>query len=82
MDDEPHGTVIKSMIDRFRHGQPLSRSDREHLKAEGAVSPAAFWWRADNGTPARPHNPVGVVRGSDPHNRYVARHGPRFLPRW
>ncbi len=40
-----HGTVIKSMVERFRYGSPLSRAERAKLRETGSASD--FWWKKE-----------------------------------
>jgi hypothetical protein len=44
-----HGTVIKSMVERFRYGSPLSRGERAKLRDAGNAS--EFWWKKEGGVP-------------------------------
>lgn len=44
-----HGTVIKSMVERFRFGSPLSRTERAKLKEKGDLP--EFWWQNGGAPP-------------------------------
>lgn len=41
-----NGSVIKSMVDRFRYGSPLSRAERDKLREINAND---FWWKKEGG---------------------------------
>jgi hypothetical protein len=41
-----HGKVIKSMVERFRYGSPLSRAERAKMRESGEGS-ADFWWKRE-----------------------------------
>lgn len=43
----PAPGTIKTMIERFRHGEPMSRAERERLREEGGQS-QEFWWRSSD----------------------------------
>lgn len=48
--------TIKGMIERFRHGEPLPRAERERIREESGQSPE-FWWRAsDPGVASKAHD--------------------------
>lgn len=70
----PRATV-RSMIDRFRHGEPMSRAERERTREDNGQQSPEFWWRVSDPGSGAPslhdhhrrssidgHHPVAAVR--------------------
>lgn len=62
-----HGTVIKSMVERFRFGSPLSRAERAKMRESTSNQPE-FWWKSGGDE----YSMAGVTNGDEKNVGAVA----------